>query len=241
MVPVSQFKVWSLGLLWVLAMPVLADATKIKQQLSQMVPDANAAIIVETPVKGLYQITVDTQVVYMSEDGKYLLSGSFIEVETRQNLTELAQAAAFKKVMSEFDPKGMIVYPAKGKEKHQITIFTDIDCPYCVKLHHEVPKLNEAGVTVRYMSYPRAGLDTPSYQKAVSVWCSSNPTKALDDAMNKVAVPAKTCDSSPIANHMVQVQRIGVNGTPAILLESGDLLPGYVPANELVRMLNNPR
>lgn len=237
MMPVGKLRVWGLGVLWALAMPAVADVSQIKKQLSQMVPDVNSALIVETPVKGLYQVTVDTQVVYMSADGQYLLSGSFIELATRQNLTELAQSAAYKKIMVEFDPKGMIVYPAKGKQKHQVTIFTDIDCPYCVKLHHEVPKLNEAGVSVRYMSYPRSGLNTPSYQKAVSVWCSENQTQALDDAMNKVNVPAKVC-SSPIPKHMEQVQRLGVNGTPAILLDSGDLLPGYIPANELVKLLD---
>ena len=235
----NGLKKWSLGLAMMVSLPVMADTANIKKHLAKMIPDAEQAVIVETPIKGLYQVTVDTQVVYMSEDGGYLLSGSFINLTTRKNLTELAKTAAYKKVMADFDEKSMIVYPAKGIVKHQVTIFTDIDCPYCTKLHHEVPALNEAGVSVRYMSYPRAGVGSASYNKAVSVWCSDKPTEVMDDAMNKLPVPSKTC-ANPVASHLSQVQRLGLNGTPAILLESGELLPGYVPANELIKLLNKP-
>lgn len=216
---------------------VVASTDQIMKRLSLLVADPQSAVIEKTAVPSLYQVSVEGQVIYMSEDGRYFFQGSLIDLKTRDNLTKLAKAKITKKLMSSADPKSMIRYPAVGKTKHVISVFSDIDCPYCAKLHKEIPALNAAGVEVRYLSFPRSGLNTPSYHKAVSVWCSATPGKTMDLAMARKSFETKTCEN-PIKTHMILAQKIGVNGTPNIVLESGEVLPGYVPAKELIKMLN---
>jgi thiol:disulfide interchange protein DsbC len=213
-----------------------ADTTAIEAQLKTLLPNAPEAVITATPIEGFYQIQVGMTVVYMSRDGKYLLNGNLIELETRENLTDLAKSVARQSAMQKISESSMIVYPANGKQTHFITVFSDIDCPYCAKLHKEIPALNEAGITVRYLGYPRSGMGSPSYHKAVSVWCAKDSLKAMDSAMLGKPVENKVC-VNPVRDHMMQAKYFEVNGTPNIILDNGDLLPGYVPAKELIKII----
>lgn len=214
-----------------------AETTAIEAQLKTMLPNASDAMITETPIAGLYQVQVGMTIVYMSADGKHLLNGSMIELASRANLTDLAKSRARQGAMQNIAESSMIVYPAKGKQKHFITVFTDIDCPYCAKLHKEIPALNNAGITVRYLGYPRSGMGSPSYHKAVSVWCAKDTVKAMDSAMSGKSVENKVC-LNPLQDHMREAKRFEVNGTPNIILDNGELLPGYLPAKELIKILN---
>lgn len=213
-----------------------ADTTAIETQLKTMLPNTAKATVTPTPVEGLYQVQVGMTVVYMSADGKYLLNGNLIELESRDNLTDLAKSSARQSAMRSISESSMIVYPAKGKQTHFITVFSDIDCPYCAKLHKEIPALNEAGITVRYLGYPRSGMGSPSYYKAVSVWCAKDSVKAMDDAMLGKPIESKVC-VNPVRDHIMEAERFEVNGTPNIILDNGELLPGYVPAKELIKIL----
>ncbi|WP_127471276.1 DsbC family protein [Thiomicrorhabdus aquaedulcis] len=212
------------------------EYSAIQAQLKKVIPDAPAAQITPSPFPGVYQVSVGPMVIYMSKDGQYLLNGDLIRLDTRENLTELAKASARKSELDKIEESTLIVYPAQGEQKHRVTVFTDIDCPYCAKLHKEIPELNKAGIAVRYMAHPRSGLATPSYLKAVSVWCSADKGKTMDEAMKGGVVEPKTC-KNPVENHMMQAELFGVNGTPNIVLDSGELLPGYVPAKELIKLL----
>ena len=213
-----------------------ADTTAIQAQLKAMLPNAPDAVITATAIEGLYQVQVGMTVVYMSADGKYLLDGSLIELETRDNLTDIARSSARQSAMKNISESSMIIYPAEGKETNFITVFSDIDCPYCAKLHKEIPALNAAGITVRYLGYPRAGMGSSSYHKAVSVWCAKDRAKTMDDAMLGKSVDNKVC-VNPLRDHMMEAKRFEVNGTPNIILDNGELLPGYVPAKELIKIL----
>lgn len=213
-----------------------ADTNAIQAQLKTMLPNAPEAIVTATPVEGLYQVQVGMTVVYMSTDGKYLFNGNLIELESKNNLTDLAKSSARQGAMQNISESSMIVYPAKGKQAHFITVFTDIDCPYCAKLHKEIPALNEAGIRVRYLGYPRSGMGSPSYHKAVSVWCAKDRVKAMDDAMLGKQIESKVC-VNPVRDHMMEAERFEVNGTPNIILDNGELIPGYVPAKELIKIL----
>ncbi len=229
--------VLSVGLASSMVMNVsAADTLAIQNQLKKILPNAPEAVITTTPMDGVYQVQVGMTVVYMSADGKYLLNGSLIDLETRDDLTDLAKSTARQAAIQNIPEASMIVYPAKGKERHFITVFSDIDCPYCVKLHKEIPVLNEAGITVRYLGYPRAGMGSPSYHKAVSVWCAKDTAKAMDAAMLGKPVENKAC-VNPVRDHMMQAKRFEVNGTPNIILDNGELLPGYVPSKELIKIL----
>ncbi len=214
-----------------------ADTSAIQAQLKKMLPNAPEAIITATPMQDVFQVQVGMTVVYMSADGKYLLNGNLIDLETRDNLTDLAKSNARQSAMQNIPESSMIVYPAKGKQKHLVTVFSDIDCPYCAKLHKEIPALNAAGISVRYLGYPRSGMGSPSYHKAVSVWCAKDSAKAMDNAMLGLPVENKVC-VNPVRDHMMEAKRFEVNGTPNIILENGELLPGYVPAKELIKILN---
>jgi thiol:disulfide interchange protein DsbC len=216
---------------------VIADeATEntLKEKMITMFKKAPTSIG-ESQVPGVYEVSYGFETLYISADGKYFFNGDMIELDTRKNITEANRSGARKAVMDKYDASKMIAYKAKD-EKHVLTVFTDIDCPYCAKIHNEVPKLNEKGVTVQYMLYPRAGLGSASYKKAVSSWCADNPQEALTKAKNRESIPDKTCDN-PIADQYQLGGEIGVTGTPALVTESGSLIPGYVPADRLVKML----
>ena len=130
----------------------------------------------------------------------------------------------------------MISFPPKTEKKHVMTVFTDIDCPYCVKLHNEIPQYEQLGIEVRYMLYPRSGPGTPSFKTAISAWCAEDNAEALTKAKNREKIESLTCDN-PVADHFATGQEVGVTGTPAIVFENGELMPGYRPAKDIAAML----
>ncbi len=232
----SSILVGALSLALLPSITVADDAEQVKKRLEQMIgPDAKDAKVTQSEINGLYQIQLGLTVVYMSADGKYMMNGNMIDLANDKNLTRAVKAETRKKLLSAIDEKGMIVYPAKD-EKHTVTVFTDIDCPYCKKLHKEIPALNKAGVTVRYLAYPRTGFNSPSFNKAVSVWCADDKAKTMDDAMVGLPPAKKKCDS-PVKEHMIRAQMMEVNGTPNMILDNGNAIPGYAPAIEIIKML----
>lgn len=213
-----------------------ADTATVVKRLSTVVPGLTLEHVSETPVKGLYQVMVGSQVVYVSADGRYLLQGELIDLDTRENLSETASNNVRKAKLAAFSEKDMIVFKAKD-EKYQITVFSDIDCVYCRKLHAGIDDYLAAGITVRYLFYPRSGPQTDSYFKAVSVWCADDRNEALTDAKLNNNIVKKTCDN-PVDEHMLLAAKFGITGTPAIITASGKLIPGYVPAKHLIKELN---
>lgn len=190
-----------------------------------------------TPVPGLYEVIADGQVIYMSEDGRYAVQGALLDLEERRNLTEESQGKIRLAAFSALPEGSTLDFPAKGEQKHTMFVFTDVDCGYCRKLHQEVPALNEAGVTVRYLAYPRGGLDSPAFKVMQSVWCSDDRQTALTTAKGGGNIEEKSCES-PVKAQFELGNRLGVQGTPTIILESGKELGGYAPAAQIVEMLN---
>ncbi len=183
----------------------------------------------------IYEVMYGTEVVYFSADGKYFLAGDMIELETRTNLSDFAKQSVRKDIMDRQDYKP-VVFKAKN-EKHKLTVFTDIDCGYCAKLHREMPEINAKGITVEYLMFPRAGLQSKSYEKAVSMWCSDDQQKSMTDAKERREIDSKTCEN-PIASQYNLGQEVGVTGTPALVTSTGKLIPGYMPADRLATMLD---
>ena len=196
-------------------------------------PDA----IKTTPVPGVFEASFGTELLYVSADGRYVFSGDLIDAQTKTSLSETARSSGRKNLMGKLDASKTIEFKAKGDEKYVLYAFTDVDCPYCVKLHKEVPALNEKGVTVRYLAYPRAGVGSPSYKKMVNVWCADDKAAALNALKNDgKAAPDKEC-TNPVADDYELGQKLGVDGTPALLTADGTMIPGYRPADQLVHML----
>jgi thiol:disulfide interchange protein DsbC len=208
----------------------------IRQKLGALVPGMSPDNITVTPIKGLYEVTFGAQIMYFSSDGRYMLRGNLIDIDKREDLTENTRSKARKAVLAKIKNEEMIIF-SPDKTKHTITVFTDIDCPYCQKLHAEIEDYNKAGIEVRYLMFPRAGVDSPSYKKAISVWCADDSNKALTDAKQGKKVETKTCEN-PIQSQMTVAQMVGVTGTPAIILEDGEMLPGYRPVKEMSVVLD---
>ncbi|QEP42203.1 DsbC family protein [Ectothiorhodospiraceae bacterium BW-2] len=207
---------------------------KITQQLARMIPGKPDAISA-TEMPGLYEVRFGTRLFYASEDGRYLFDGELYDLANGVNLTEAAGQSLRKELLAGLDADRLLTYPAK-EEKYVVSIFTDIDCPYCRKLHDHMAEMNEMGVTVHYLLFPRAGVGSDSYKKAVSVWCATDRNLAMDRAKGGIEVESKQCEN-PVQEHIALVRDFGVTGTPAIVLESGKLVPGYLPPKRLLALL----
>jgi thiol:disulfide interchange protein DsbC len=202
--------------------------------------------ISKSAVPGLYEVVVGQYVLYVSADGKYMLQGDLFDVQRRVNLTDEIRSVRRAKAMEELDEDSMIIFsPESGKAKYSITAFTDIDCGYCRKLHKEMKDYNDLGIEVRYVSYPRAGLNSPSYEKAVAVWCAVDRNKAmstakagasLNDLQKVEQVKDESC-KNPIKQHMKVASMVGVTGTPTLVMDDGSVLPGYLPPQRLLQAL----
>ena len=207
----------------------------ITKSLSKIFPGVTPDKIAPSPMEGVSEVLIGPRLMYVSNDGKYLLQGSLIDLKTRTDIGEERRNGIRLDALNDLGEEKMIVFPAK-EQKHVITVFTDIDCGYCRKLHGEMDKYNEKGITVRYLMFPRAGIDSASYKKAVSVWCSKDQQDAMTRSKAGENVPNATCDN-PVKEEYELGQLIGVRGTPAIIMEDGAMLPGYVPAARLVKAL----
>lgn len=219
------------------AMADEAVPPQVTKALSGLVPGVAPDSIRPAQAGGLYEVMYGPLLVYLSADGRYMFRGDMVDLTDRRNLSEERRSQARAQAVDKLGEDKMVVY-APDQTRHTISVFTDIDCPYCVKLHREVPELNKKGVKVRYLAYPRAGIGSPSYKKAVSVWCADDPRKAMTDAKLKKVVEPRECEN-PVAEEYELGNHLGVTGTPTIVMEDGTLLPGYVPAGQLVRALES--
>jgi thiol:disulfide interchange protein DsbC len=194
-------------------------------------------------VPGLYEVVYGQQFFYVSADGRYAVGGDLVDVEGRVNLSEERRtemrAEKVKQYKGAIDKltKDAIVYAPAGQRKHVITVFTDVDCGYCRKLHSGMKEMNDLGIEVRYLAYPRAGVGSPTYKKMVSVWCAKDQKKAMDQVKGG-GEPKETKCENTIAQQYALGQSLGVSGTPTILLEDGRMVPGYLPPAQLAQMLD---
>ncbi|GAC1309796.1 MAG: DsbC family protein [Steroidobacteraceae bacterium] len=192
-----------------------------------------------SPIAGIYEFARGADVSYITADGRYFIDGSVYDMSTRENLTEAHRTKARLALINAVPESQMLIFSPKNP-LYTITVFTDVDCQYCRKLHSEIAELNKLGVRVRYMFYPRTGPNTESWHKAEAVWCAADRNEALTRAKAGGAVDiSKVCASNPVAREYALGQSIGVQGTPAIVTENGDYINGYMPPHELVKELKD--
>jgi len=214
---------------------VNADEAADKATIRSALGGVKINTIESTPVPGLYEVVAGGQIVYVSSDGRYLLQGELIDFRKHENLTEARRSSIRSKVIGSLDESKMIIFKPK-KVKHVVTVFTDIDCAYCRKLHSQMDQYLAKGIEIRYLFYPRAGAHYTSYDKAVSVWCADDRKQALTDSKSDRPVPKKTCDN-PVDEDMNLARQLGLRGTPYILFENGQSPPGYVSPVKMEQML----
>ncbi len=215
-----------------------AAVDRIKAVMSNIVPGQEPDSIRRSPIGDLYEVGYGAHFYYVSADGKYLMGGDLYDLESKTNLTETHRSPVRVNAINSLSQKDMIVYPAKGKAKHTITVFTDIDCPYCRKFHEGMKEMNDLGITVRYLAFPRAGIPSSGYDEAVSVWCASDRNKAMDLAKLDRKIKLMSCENSPVKKEFELGQLIGVNATPTLIFEDGTIAPGYLPPQRLAAALD---
>ncbi len=216
----------------------------LKTLMKERFPSLNINLMNDSDIPGFYAIEADGELVYLSKDGRFFIQGTAIDLENRVNLnnTQKAKWNSLKAPMRKADvaslkEKDMVVYKAPD-EKHVITVFTDIDCGYCRKLHRERQDYLDRGITIRYLAFPRAGLASSSAKKLEGIWCSADRQTAMTDAKLNQKFSKATCNN-PLAEHMKLVRKFGLGGTPSIILEDGNLIGGYQPAEVLIQNLDS--
>jgi thiol:disulfide interchange protein DsbC len=207
-----------------------------RKNITENIKGVNPKNIFPSPISGLYQVVMPPRLFYASLDGRFILDGDMIDMKTKQNITQGLRNKALSTAVNAMGEDAMIIF-GKDTLKHTVTVFTDIDCTYCRKLHSEVKQYNDLGIRIRYMAYPRAGLGSSSFNKAEAVWCSKDKKKAMTQAKNGSTIKSETCNS-PVAQEYALGNMIGIRGTPALVLEDGTVVPGYVPPQALSDALN---
>lgn len=211
------------------------DLKQIKAELARAFPELSKANIKASPSSALYEVEMDAQIFYITADGKYLMMGDMMDLGGKTNLTEARRASMRQHLFDEVGEQNMIVMGPKNP-KRTITVFTDVDCPYCAKLHNDVPELVKNGVKVRYLMFPRAGAGSPTYKRSVAVWCADDRVKAVGIAKAGGKLDMKTC-KNPVDQHYALGEKLRVEGTPTIFLDNGQRIGGYVPLPRFLAML----
>jgi len=224
-----------------IAEPQFATGTpeaRVREVLRTLNPKIRVDSIAPAPVPGFREVVAGGQVVYVSDDGKFLFQGGLLDVNQRKDMAEVALSRVRNEVLKTLPMADRIVYSPTGTTRHKVVVLTDVECGYCRKFHSEIAEYNKRGIEVEYLAFPRAGLGSADYRKMVSVWCADDRKKALTDAKSDKAVPAKTC-TTPVDMQYNAGLRMGLEGTPMILTTDGQFLGGYLPPDLLLKRLQD--
>ncbi|WP_162932258.1 DsbC family protein [Solimonas sp. K1W22B-7] len=217
-----------------------SQVDRVQKALAKSLPEIKKEDIHETSAPGIYEINAGAIYAYVTSDGKYLIQGDMMNVETGEEITESRRRGYRLERIAALGADSTIEFSPE-KPRHVVTVFTDIDCGYCRKLHSEMKEYNDAGIAIRYVFYPRAGLGSDAYRKAEAVWCSDDRKAALTAAKSGMPlVNARLDCPNPIARDWQLGQDLGLRGTPMMVLPDGEVVNGYVPAQQLAMRLENP-
>lgn len=217
---------------------------QIIERLKKSRPELTFSDLSLSPMAGVYQIKINGQLAFVSKDGGHLIAGEMYAVqegslvnlqEQERQEAELAYAPQRAKLISAISKDDMVIYSPKGEVKGYVNVFTDIDCGFCRRLHSQIPAMLAKGIEVRYLAFPRAGVNSKSAQKLATVWCSKDSQALMDRFKQGEDVPLSSCEGNPVADQYMLGQQVGVTGTPAIVLESGRIIPGAVSPEFLAK------
>jgi thiol:disulfide interchange protein DsbC len=209
-------------------------------ELVKKLPGAKVEQLKPTPVPGMYEYARGTDIGYVTSDGRYFFGGDLYDIKDGVNLTDQRRNDARRVLLDTLSESEMIVFSPKDP-KYTITVFTDVDCGYCRKLHSEIADLNKRGVRVRYAFYPREGPGSESWKVAEAVWCSANRQDALTRAKKGEDIKAKDCGATPVAREYQMALDLNIHGTPGIFTPEGDYITGYLPPAQMVAHLKSLR
>ncbi len=190
--------------------------------------------VADSPVPGLLQVLTDKGLFFAANNGQFLFEGNIYDLKNKMLLNDSILQTVRRDGIKKYQ-SSTIEFKAPN-EKHVITVFTDTSCGYCRKLHNELQSYLDAGISIRYLAFPRGGLQGGTFNELQSIWCASNPQKTLTAAKAGDTIEPKQC-SNKVAEHYALGQSFGISGTPAIVLPDGSLIPGYQPAAALAQVL----
>ena len=219
----------------VLISSVVLANTNIITALKPFAPNISEKNIKPSPIAGIKMVMMGMDILYISADGRYAIKGDLIDLVNAKNINDEQKKTTAKQMLSEVSANEKITFKA-DHEKYIVNVFTDIDCPYCRKLHKDIQALNLLGITVNYLAFPRAGLQSKSYDKAVAVWCANDPQTAMTHAKNNQTLKMTNC-KNPVQQQFELAAALNVLGTPTIFLENGVNIPGYLPPEQLLGVI----
>jgi thiol:disulfide interchange protein DsbC len=217
--------------------PAVAADTEaaVRAALADLAPGAEVGKVSASPIPGFSEVPLEGRVIYVSDDGKYLIQGTLFDIAARESLTAASESVIRKQLLGTIGDDRKITFAA-AEPRHVITVFTDIDCGYCQRMHEQIADYNQLGITVDYLFYPRGGIGSESFEKAVSVWCAPDRNRALTVAKAGLALPKGNC-TNPVTMDYDLGRRMGLDGTPAIYNPDGVQLGGYLEPRAMLARL----
>jgi thiol:disulfide interchange protein DsbC len=213
-----------------------ADSAEVpaeeRERLAGMFESIAPENVKTSPIDGWYMIQKGSLVAYISEDGRYLLQGDLIDLNSQVNLSEQSRTDARRELMSRVPDNEVILF-SPDEVKYSVTVFTDVDCTYCRRLHNQIEQYMANGIEVRYLLYPRGGPASAAWNTSEAVWCAKDRGEALTAAKLDREFESSSCDASAVQDHYILGQEVGLSGTPAIVLDDGELIAGYLPPDAL--------
>ncbi len=205
-----------------------ASLETARASIAENFPEIEPEHIKVSPIDGWYMVQKGSIVAYVSADGRYLLQGDLIDLDTNVNLSEQSRTTARRELMSSVSDDQFIAF-TPSDVKFTVTVFTDVDCTYCRKLHSQIDDYLAQGIEVRYLLYPRNGPASRSWSTSEDVWCARDRHQALTNAKLDRGIDTQKCDASAVTEHYALGQDVGLRGTPAIVFADGTLVSGYLP------------
>ena len=218
--------------------PELQPKVDPRAEIASHIPGTRPEQLRASPIQGIYELTRGAEIAYVTSDGKYAITGDLYDLSANDDLTETRRREARVHLMAAVPESDMVIFGPRDP-KYTVTVFTDVDCAYCRKLHSEMAEYNRLGVRVRYLLYPRTGPNTSSWTKAEQVWCSTDRNDALTRAKLGQDLTAKPCNNNPVARSYALGQDFALDGTPAIVLADGEMIPGYAPPDVLLKQIQD--
>ncbi|MBL6701804.1 MAG: thioredoxin fold domain-containing protein [SAR86 cluster bacterium] len=235
-------KIFLIILILIFAPDAKPDELLISSKINAVLPEGmSVQNVKESQIENLYIVDIgDLQPIYASKNGEFFFYGELYAVNGNmlQNTTKDEINLKRKNILDEALSEDDFITFKSNNEKHRVIIFTDVDCGYCRKFHNEINDFNDLGITVNYVAFPRSGLASDSYNKIVTAWCSTDAKDTLTKMKQGIDVQLSMCQDHPVEKHFLLGQKIGITGTPAIIKSNGELLPGYLPPEELITRLN---
>ena len=220
------------------AVPQAAKPDEVRAQIAKRL-EIKVEDVRPSPIAGLYEVRSGIEVGYVSTDGRFYVDGDVFDMVSKQNLTEDVRKKGRLALLAGVRDEDAIIFAPKSGTQHTVTVFTDVDCVHCRRMHSEIGELNKLGVRVRYLMFPRGGPGSDSWKQAQAVWCSSDRRDALTRAKRGEKIAGGKCES-PVAAQYELGRKLGISGTPGIVTESGEYLAGYANAAYLAAYLEDP-